>query len=278
MKRILTSLALLGAFGFTASAQSDTFKTIDLSIAISNPTSNSSRPNLNAGDTFRVLSTLTNLGPDIVMPSDTIVVSAPIGWLGHSDLVYSSRIFGDTIPVNGTRNITFTFVQGATVPVQGGSPIVLVIPSDQVVDNIEVNAYGYSTIAGSSTAYLYTDDGIDLVNDEIQYGGNNLANPTGVRFGTVGVFDVKGLAKTDLNVYPNPAKEKVSFKASLVNAEATVRVLDIAGRTVLVNELGKQVAGEKEITVDVTSLNNGMYYVELVNGENRATSKITVQK
>jgi hypothetical protein len=41
---------------------------------------------------------------------------------------------------------------------------------------------------------------------------------------------------------------------------------------------GKQSTGEKELTLDISALQNGMYYVELTADDKRAISKLTVRK
>ncbi len=58
---------------------------------------------------------------------------------------------------------------------------------------------------------------------------------------------------------------------------ATIRVSDITGRTVMLNETGKNSAGEHKFSVDVTALHAGTYFVELITEDKRGISKFTVQ-
>jgi hypothetical protein len=98
------------------------------------------------------------------------------------------------------------------------------------------------------------------------------------RNGQTGIGDIiKGTERVNLVTYPNPTANTVSFKYNFSNTAATVRITDIAGRVVMTKDFGKQ-SGEKELSIDVSALNNGMYYLELVADDKRAISKITVQK
>lgn len=98
------------------------------------------------------------------------------------------------------------------------------------------------------------------------------------RNGKTGLGDIfKGAEKVTLVTYPNPASNLVSFKFDFANTTASVRITDIAGRVVMTKEFGK-LSGEKELNMDISALNNGMYYLELTTDGKRGISKFTVQK
>lgn len=69
-------------------------------------------------------------------------------------------------------------------------------------------------------------------------------------------------------VWPNPASDEItiSFTNSKSNAPATIRLYDLTGRIVMEEKIAS--SGKNSITLNIASLNKGMYMVEMeVNGE-----------
>ncbi len=74
----------------------------------------------------------------------------------------------------------------------------------------------------------------------------------------------------ELTLYPNPAKAFVTIKGSKGFMIGTVTIYDIAGKKVMEAE-GKE---ESEVTIDLSNLNNGIYFVKTVDG---ITRKLVVE-
>lgn len=95
----------------------------------------------------------------------------------------------------------------------------------------------------------------------------------------VGIADmIAPKAYTALDVYPNPASQKVSFKHTFdknTNMKAYVR--DMTGRTVKMIDFGHVVAGDRDFTIDISGLSAGNYVLEMNASEKVATGKFTVQ-
>jgi hypothetical protein len=94
-----------------------------------------------------------------------------------------------------------------------------------------------------------------------------------VAFGSCGPnVSVVEFDTSEIAVYPNPANNRlnISNNQSAIN---TVRIIDISGRTLI----QKTNILEREITIDVSNLNNGMYSV-IVTGESiHSTNKIIIK-
>jgi len=86
--------------------------------------------------------------------------------------------------------------------------------------------------------------------------------------------------KVNLQVYPNPAASNVNFAFSLTkNADnAAIRISDVTGRTVYTQALGKVNAGDHTYNINVSSLNAGLYFIELNTGNQHGVSKFTIRK
>jgi hypothetical protein len=78
---------------------------------------------------------------------------------------------------------------------------------------------------------------------------------------------------SDLIVYPNPAKDKV-FISGVIYGELPTRVsiYDNAGRIVL-SELW---TSDTLLQIDISSLSNGIYLLEIVTDSNRNILKIVI--
>jgi hypothetical protein len=70
-----------------------------------------------------------------------------------------------------------------------------------------------------------------------------------------------------INVYPNPIGEKVTieFNGSMVTAESTLmQIVDLNGRLVLQQTMENR--NEDKISLDVSILNAGIYFLKLSAG------------
>ncbi|MNX91426.1 hypothetical protein D3C86_1235030 [compost metagenome] len=108
---------------------------------------------------------------------------------------------------------------------------------------------------------------------------NNLYVQKVIWNGGVGLKDM--LAKTkreNLEVYPNPATSEISFDYNFkVNTTAVLTIRDITGKTVRVNNYGRQTAGARNFKYDISGLAAGTYTVEFVTGETNAVSKVVIK-
>ena len=84
-------------------------------------------------------------------------------------------------------------------------------------------------------------------------------------------------AALGFNVYPNPASTHVYIVANIgetTNA-STLKLYDIVGEQVLSQSLGL-VKGKNQFTVDVSTLPSGLYFIEISDGQNTQTQKVSV--
>lgn len=274
MKKILTSIALLSVGAFAANAQT----VADLSVKITSPAANTK---FKCDDDLKIQYTLTNNGPadlDLVTDQDILV-----GMQGSMDSTYD----------------------------QGGNPMISFSPIGNFVLNKDQSINGETRVRKVKDLFRVIPEGAteyDIFRDDVRSGlfyvfvqsigfGNGDANnmwqeasnyedpETNNNSDIVLVeFDCAQSLKeinantSSLKVYPNPATTGVTnfefeFKG---NETATVRVYDVTGRTVLTQEV--KGAGIQTVQVDVTSLNAGMYNMEIATADRRGVSKFTVAK
>ena len=119
--------------------------------------------------------------------------------------------------------------------------------------------------------HTYAADGIYDVT-LVTYGGVCSKVET-ITIGTIGVNEPIEL---NASVYPNPAAEAVTlaFNVPLVQKGA-ILVYTVDGRLVLETEVS---AGENEFLLDVRSLANGVYWINLESDGQTIREKMVIQK
>jgi hypothetical protein len=93
-----------------------------------------------------------------------------------------------------------------------------------------------------------------------------------------GLNDVEVVAS--LSVYPNPAATTVNVSFELLTAQkVNVVITDITGKVVMMPTVGQSLStGLHHISTDVSSLNNGIYLVQIQTSNGVKTSKICISK
>jgi hypothetical protein len=276
MKRIYMALALVAGLAVGAQAQ----KSVDLGIRILNPLSNTTRANFNIGDTLKLSIELSNNGTAAVAMTDSIKSYLHLQLVGDNTHYYKVGYPQMTLAAGAKDTFTLPLIKTTTTA----------LPND-------TKFCTWMTVFGfEQNGTVFSDVGFDLAAhnaattlDQLKaaFTGNNIAKIDNYQTGTgannlcgiTGIIEFNGGDKTGLNIYPNPASSEVKIKHTLAsNDHATVRVMDITGRQLITKDFGKQTAGDKEFTLDVNALQNGIYYIELITDNGRAISKLTIKK
>jgi len=107
--------------------------------------------------------------------------------------------------------------------------------------------------------------------DQYNYGGG-LSDPIGITISSnVGISDL--LSKSNVTMYPNPTRGILhvnlgGYKSQVIK----MNVYNAKGQVVLSREILS-----KSSDVDLSSLSQGVYVVELKNGVNKTSSRIVVK-
>ncbi len=113
-----------------------------------------------------------------------------------------------------------------------------------------------------------TDDNL-LALDDILLMGTNPA--------TVGIKENK--TELAVNLYPNPANEKVSVLIELKeSSDATIDIFDLSGRKVYSEQKNKLAAGKQISIIDISNFASGIYQVQVTTADGTSTTKLNVKK
>lgn len=105
---------------------------------------------------------------------------------------------------------------------------------------------------------------INIVNDDPAVGTYDFAlEGTGVD--PTGIATISGLSA--IKLFPNPASNSVTLSLMLKkDMQVSVNVYDIQGKEVMQGVQKMMNAGEQQVTLNTSSLNNGVYFVQITSG------------
>lgn len=142
--------------------------------------------------------------------------------------------------------------------------------------------YGCVTISGTPTGVTQddlepgTDSLIVTLNLTVTAVGQEVTENAPISFRYLGVSGRPAayLKTVNLSLSPNPATDEISLGFTANNTQdMTFEVYDIQGRKTNLTSTGTFHPGDHNVTLDVSSLSNGMYFVKSVVGETVYTQK-----
>ncbi|OJU74865.1 MAG: hypothetical protein BGO09_06940 [Bacteroidetes bacterium 47-18] len=271
MKQLFTSLILLLMVGLTANAQT----VADVSVEITSPPANT---RFQLGDDITISYTLKNNGPDpIDLLTDTLT---SIGIYTSLDSTFFNQqhviVPQDSFLLGVDEEMTFhtrtrrirDMFDVYRVPYEPGDPSMTF--RDNVTGGIYVifvKSMGFGS-GNVSSNWVEADDYDDPAD-------SNNSSYVVIEIDPVNISEINGCTYS-LKLYPNPAcAGTLNFDFEFKGKEkATVRITDITGKTVLVNEIVGY--GMETLPMDVSALNAGLYVLEVSTKDRRSISKFTV--
>ncbi len=277
MKRILTSIALLSLGGFAANAQI----TADLSIRITSPEPNTK---FSCDDDLTIHYALKNNGPD---PIDLTGVDSTIlvGIQGTMDSTFMSGS-QSMVSFNPIGQFALAVDQETTNQTITRKVRDIFRVLEYPIQSNEYESFRDNVRSGQFLIFVQTigfgnGDANDFWQEAPNY--DDPVDSNDIKYVLVEFECAQSVKEINantsaLNVYPNPALSGVaSFEFEFKgNETATVRVYDVTGRTVLTREV--KGTGVQTVQVDVSSLNAGMYNMEIATADRRGVSKFTVSR
>ena len=135
----------------------------------------------------------------------------------------------------------------------------------------EFKAIGQVAARGNSNnsiTYTYDDNLSGLGVENVYYRLREVEKTSTFRVTHVIAFKLSDKAGMNVSIYPNPAKSFFVLRVNtIVDAKATVRVMDMTGRN-LVSSNTVVSNGNNAITIDINNIPAGTYNVQvLINGE-----------
>ncbi|HEY9177361.1 MAG TPA: T9SS type A sorting domain-containing protein [Flavipsychrobacter sp.] len=255
MKRIYLLMILFVAAIGNVSAQ----RSINLEVTLVKPTASTI---IEVGKSVDMLAVIKNLGPDSLKMSDSTLwfwtlSGTPLPFpIGSNQGTFWNR-FNRSLKVNDTFHLNYpgrSFNYSQTVD-----------SNRRLCINAIPNFDGGGNDTISDPALANNSDCVNLMFKK---------SPVGI---AEAILTVAGENKA--LIYPNPASNEANIAVKMsYYSEVTVRVMDIAGRTVMVRDMGKLEIGDHIMPFDVSSLQNGVYFYQVQMGNNVASGKLMIAK
>lgn len=244
MKKLIFTCALFITF-FTTQAQTN------LSIEYANYTNGQTFSN----DTIKTAFIIRNVGTTMFHTGDTLYVNARInGNLRSLDLMSSAPT-----PIILTGMLHGGDFMNYNPGILLGSPTLALFPGATTLDVcMIVWGKGISSVSPTFGGDVDTNNNVTCVTYDPAYTGiSSIAN-----------------SKMNLQVYPNPATNEITFDMENSNQLEKLLIMDIHGN--LVKEIAKNSIAKQ---VNLDQLNNGFYLYKaiLIDGSS-ATGKFTISK
>ncbi|MSQ78797.1 MAG: T9SS type A sorting domain-containing protein [Flavobacteriaceae bacterium] len=217
-------------------------------------------------------------------PSDPNHLIVSLGNYGNSAFIYETKNALDTV-----NAVTWTSIQGNLPQMPVYDIAFLPFTPNVLIAGTEMGVY-VSTNGGAS----WTENNGGMARVPVfqvkVYQNHSWAGPS-VYIATHGrgMFRATNLVtsiakpnnpaslRTDISVFPNPASEVANIGLSLSKAsDVRVTVMDMSGKTVLNMNYGNKAAGQQQLPLNVGSLANGVYVVNVTGGFGSASKKILV--
>lgn len=209
----------------------------------------------------------------------------------HADLLFHviSPSNGEVIPYGDTAYLRFSVTNLGPDNVDSTTPLYIDevngFSSRVITPNIAVgdSAIDIYLISFSNTPANDTFSSCLYLNKSLNTGivDNNQTNDTAcVAFilegSTAGILSFKEKSIEKVKLYPNPAMDVVRLFISLSQPGiVNLSVKNILGRTVLQHNYG-WLSQSKTLKLDVSSLKEGIYFVEMAVGQQRVIKKLVI--
>jgi len=143
------------------------------------------------------------------------------------------------------------------------------------VDSVAVPSSLFSL--GINTVLFTVMDTTGMSRDTAHAGLHSYSVVWNVNFSTVGIKEIK--PQMEFSIYPNPASDRMNLDYHLLSeAEVSIAVIDVSGKTVMNERLGKTAAGEYKRTLDLSGLKEGNYTLSLKVNEQVINNQFIIFK
>lgn len=205
-----------------------------------------------------------------VTASNACGTSAPRTTTIKATLPAASTMTGTASPCANQTGVPYSIT-----PVPGATSYTWTVPSGSRINDGTVT---------STTASLVTTSTSVTVNfkttaGNVRVNANNACG-TGASKTIVVAFACRESNNVDdenfiVSAFPSPARDLIQIEFnSTAEQNNSIRLMDVTGKTMMITT-GTSTAGLNTITLDVNQFTAGIYFLEVINGEERSISKIS---
>ncbi len=219
-----------------------------------------------------------------------------VSWLDSRPPASNSNVYIQKFDMNGQPQWTLDGVKGSNVNTYIPHTRMVASDSGSVIYTIDGNIYGFvtqkinadSTLAWPAPGSLLCDDSFNPFYDDyalmptVDFGavsfwstGNTVYTAKVGGNGVLANVNELNNSTNEFNIYPNPANEEFKVSSAKFQVGDAIKVYDAIGKIIYQTIIGHT---ERSRSVETSSWNNGVYFVQLVStsGEKSSTKKLIV--
>ena len=219
-----------------------------------------------------------------VHPTDSNKMVITCGNYGNNNYVFVSNNALDSI-----QNVTFTSIQNNLPKMPVYDVVINIDDPNHIIIGTELGVWASSNNGGTwleqnagltrSPVYMLRQYEWKPWEGPVLYAATHGRGIFKSKSLTTGIRknESKNTVKQTANIYPNPASAFTNVEFTLTGASnGTVKVLDIKGKTVLSESTKRFTKGLNKVTLDVSGLALGNYFVRVETANEVATGKLIV--
>jgi hypothetical protein len=212
-----------------------------------------------------------------VIPTNTtftaqIATSSDVDWYRFSNTSSRRRIKIEmtTLPADydvrlyrGNSNTILGISENA-----GTTDELIIYNTNTVANNYYAYVYGWNGAFSNTQCYTFR---VSLSSSNWRTDGSTDGEVTEIEVPVM-------FENVAFGMFPNPATDQLTVEVPMENeSDVQVSVLDPSGKVAL-QQHRLLTKGDNQMTLDVSSLPNGVYFVQVRNGETSSTRKLAVQR
>lgn len=209
-----------------------------------------------SGQPIPLIVSLKNNGPNTLLAGDTLIALLP----GAGGLQISSILLPQALDSGTTIEIINTTINNISVKETTTAPYCVAVmpnPSD-----------GSISIGGVPLSLTY----IDLIDSN-----NTACNNMTIEVAPTLITSLTN--DNQLAFYPNPASSEIMIPIRQHVGSCKIAIVDLAGRRVLEKAYdGPELQHKKQLKLDVSSLDEGIYIIEQHTTQGKASAKLLIQR
>ena len=222
-------------------------------------------------------------GPDGVIIGDTLY-STFMNGMGGNYRTYFSKSSISTGAVNTVSNLTgpITGLGQQNYPRIATDGTAMAIVWRQVVSSVvQLPILFTNDIANGFTAAYDTVDVSNITNTDVAMSNGNIfvvwqddaSGTVKYRSGTYTQVNtgIKEITETNFTVYPNPVSTTITLQSNIDLQNAEIKIFNLLGELVLTK------SNIRNATIDVETLTNGIYFLQVRSNNNFLTQKFIKQ-
>ena len=147
------------------------------------------------------------------------------------------------------------------------------------VSDFTLEDTGVQNITATLNGSTFSQTVNDLEEGQTYFYRAYITNEAGTTYGQIESFALLGLTSElanslQVNVYPNPTRNQAILKVAGLQSDAKIVISDLQGRILSEKVIN---ASQTEITLDLSKMTSGVYYLRLITDKAISTQKLIVE-